>query len=326
MSTTRLAAIANTLRPAEMRVAETLRNSPGEVVELTAQELADRVGVARTSVIRTPQALGYNGFSHLRVELTRHVHAQKVGSNAILPAQATELDSMRETILRALAVASSSLDLLHPEDVDAAIDALATARRVLCVANGLSTPLALDFALRLTALGATVGAPLDAFSQQLTAGQLDSGEVLVVVSGSGVNEVSVRAAQAARDGGGTVLAFTAFAKSPLATVADIVLVAASAGWSFQEEIETTSRLGLGLLLNALVGRVATRGGKTSRNAQQRALSIVADNLTDGVDVVKHPQTSRSRLRIRRALPVSDSRADLPNSSTGGAVPQHGSTQ
>ena len=51
--TARIAAALNTMQPAERRVAELIVESADAVVEWTAQELADRAGVGRATVVRS---------------------------------------------------------------------------------------------------------------------------------------------------------------------------------------------------------------------------------------------------------------------------------
>ena len=54
----RIAALLHSFQPSERRVAEAIAADPSGVVEGTAQQLADQVGVGRASVIRTAQTLG----------------------------------------------------------------------------------------------------------------------------------------------------------------------------------------------------------------------------------------------------------------------------
>ena len=70
---TRIATVRNSLGPSEVRVVELIIDDAEGVLELTAQELADRAGVARSTVIRTCQSLGYRGYPQLRVALTRQL-------------------------------------------------------------------------------------------------------------------------------------------------------------------------------------------------------------------------------------------------------------
>src|SRR3982751_6041831 len=71
--TTRIATVINSLLPSERRVVELILADTVGIVETTAQDLADRAGVARSTVIRTCQSLGYRGYPQLRVALAREL-------------------------------------------------------------------------------------------------------------------------------------------------------------------------------------------------------------------------------------------------------------
>ncbi|MEO7126253.1 MAG: hypothetical protein ABI382_06195 [Nakamurella sp.] len=80
----RAATLAPSLPPSERRVVNTLLADLSGVVDCTAQELAERAGVSRASVIRTAQTLGYDGYPQLRVALARELSltAPSSGSDA----------------------------------------------------------------------------------------------------------------------------------------------------------------------------------------------------------------------------------------------------
>ena len=101
----------------------------------------------------------------------------------------------------------------------------------------------------------------------------------LVISGSGSNEASLRAASAAR-GRATIVAVTSFASSPLTAVADHTLVVVPAGVSFRDELEHTSRVAHAVFVEVLVAAVASAMGESSRTAHARVLDILSDNLAD----------------------------------------------
>lgn len=87
-----------------------------------------------------------------------------------------------------------SLGLLTSEVLDTAIAAIVDSRRLLCVANGLSAPLAIDLAMRLTAAGRSSEFISDALGQQIAARQLTRDDTVVIISGPGANDLSLRVA------------------------------------------------------------------------------------------------------------------------------------
>lgn len=277
--TARIAAVLNTLQPAERRVAELIVESAEAVVEWTAQELADRAGVGRATVVRTCQSFGYRGYPQLRVAL-----ASELGSG---PGEAGidhgpgALGRMRGEIDRVAASLPALASLLDADAVSEAVRLAASARRLLVLANGLSSPIANDLAMRLTASGRAAEFIADAIAQQIAARHLTPDDVCLIVSGSGANEASLRVATAAARGGATVIALTSFASSALTEAATLSLVIAPTGVSFRDELEHTSRVAYLVFAEVFAAAVTAERGADAVQARAHALEVVSDNLGEG---------------------------------------------
>jgi DNA-binding MurR/RpiR family transcriptional regulator len=273
--TARIAAVRNSLQPSERRVADLIVDDPDAIIELTAQQIADRVGVGRSSVVRACQTFGYRGYPQLRVAL-----AAERGRRAVAPvAQDGALGGIRSAIDRIADDLRAVTSLLDAEGVSDAVAAVVAARRLLVVASGLSAPVATDLAMRLTAVGRPAETVGDPIGQQIAARHLAPEDVCVVISGSGANEASLRAASAARAAGARVIALTSFSASPLTERADLSLVLASGG-TFRDELEHTSRIAHAVFAEAFVDAVAAVRAGEADLSRSRVLEILSDNLGD----------------------------------------------
>ncbi len=275
----RIASLAPSLQPSEKRVIDTISADRAAAVECTAQELADLAQVSRTSVIRTAQTLGYDGYPQLRVALAREV--------ALVSSDRDEAE--RDT--SAIGVLRDSIDrfgqnlprvtaALTEELVTDFVRALDDADRLVVVAGGLSAPLGLDAAMRLSSAGRAAEFLPDPLSQHIAAAGLQPGSACLVLSGSGATESSVAAAAAARAAGATVLAMTSFARAPLVTNADLPLVIPPVTDSFPAELLRSSRATLSLVLEAIVELLVNRRGDRGQDARERALKVVEKQLSE----------------------------------------------
>ena len=275
--TTRIATVLNSLGPSERRVVELIVDDAEGVLELTAQELADRASVARSTVIRTCQSLGYRGYPQLRVALTRQLaqfggRVEDYGESA--------LGRIRSDIDTLAASLSQIASALTETAVEQAVVTLTGATRLLALANGLSSPLASDLAMRLTAVGRPTEFVADSIGQQIAARQLGATDAAVIISGSGANESSLKAARSVQQAGAALIVVTSFAASPLVSLADVALVVAPAHGSFRHELEHTSRVPHVILLESLVEVVAVRLGERARITRSSVLEILSDNLSE----------------------------------------------
>lgn len=270
------------LQPTEQAVAAVLLQRAAEIVELNSQQVADAAGASRATVVRTCQSLGFTGYQQLRVLLARDSGYRSARSDASERAsEATDAAGMVQATFRHVADTAGQMSaLLDAAAVNAAIEAVAGAGRVLVVGNGLSAPLASDAAARMTGIGRPAEAPTDFMNQQITARLLAATDALLVISGSGANVSSLRAAAAARAAGATVLAVTAFDRTPLTELATISLIATMPDLTFREEITLTSRLPQAILIEALVAALAARLGDSATAAKALALDALSDNLVE----------------------------------------------
>ena len=193
--TTRIATVVNALQPSERRVVQLILDYTKGVVEITAQELADRAGVARSTVVRSCQSLGYRGYPQLRVALTRELARSSArastaaGDHAHGPSALGRIRSDLDALAAALPRVASVLTEAEVED---AVTRVVGARRLVIVASGLSSPLALDLSMRLTAVGRPAEHVADPIGQQIAVSRLGAADVVLVISGSGANELSLR--------------------------------------------------------------------------------------------------------------------------------------
>lgn len=269
------------LLPTERSVAEVFVTQPDAVIEMSAQQVAALAGASRATVVRTCQSLGFSGYQQLRVMLARDlgpsVRAAKPGG----PAEPATVDAVvRDCFAEVGRSLPAMTALLDDDDVRRAVGLLAGARRVLVCGNGLSAPLAALLAQRLVSLGRVADAPTDGIAQQVAARHLGAPDALVVISGSGANDASLRCVEAARSAGAAVLLVTSFARSPLTGHADVSLVVGMRDLTFRDELTVTSRVPHFILIEALVAGVAWELGAEAEAAHARTMSVVGQNLTE----------------------------------------------
>lgn len=286
MSATRPGEVIATIRsllpsllPTEQAVAAVLLSRSDDIVELSSQQVADLAGASRATVVRTCQSLGYTGYQQLRVLLARDAgYAPAAPLAAAPPADAAGI--VAATFHAIAAAADGMTALLDRDDLSRSVEVLATAARLVVVGNGLSAPLAQDAAARLGSIGRPAEAPLDVIGQQITARLLTPGDALFAISGSGSSAATVAAARAATTAGATVIALTAFSRSPLTTTSSVSLVVTAPELTFQDELTLASRLPQAILIEGLVAAVTRRLGDAAAVAKNLALDVVSENLAD----------------------------------------------
>ena len=207
---------------------------------MTASRLGVTVGVSESTVVRFATELGYDGYPHLQRAL------QEMIRNKLTSVQRMEVAGDRmggrdvlQTVLHAdTDMIRVTLDEIDRDAFQGAVDALMGAKRIYILGVLSSSALAsfLGFYFNLLFENVTLvhtNSVSEIFEQVLRVGP---GDVLFGISFPRYSKRTLSAMKYARDRGARVIALTDSQLSPLARVADHVLLARSDMASFVDSL------------------------------------------------------------------------------------------
>lgn len=207
---------------------------------MTASRLGVIVGVSESTVVRFATELGYDGYPHLQRAL------QEMIRNKLTSVQRMEVAGDRmggrdvlQTVLHAdTDMIRVTLDEIDRDAFQGAVDALMGAKRIYILGVRSSSALAsfLGFYFNLLFENVTLvhtNSVSEIFEQVLRVGP---GDVLFGISFPRYSKRTLSAMKYARDRGARVIALTDSQLSPLARVADHVLLARSDMASFVDSL------------------------------------------------------------------------------------------
>ena len=207
---------------------------------MTASRLGVTVGVSESTVVRFATELGYDGYPHLQRAL------QEMIRNKLTSVQRMEVAGDRmggrdvlQTVLHAdTDMIRVTLDEIDRDAFQGAVDALMGAKRIYILGVRSSSALAsfLGFYFNLLFENVTLvhtNSVSEIFEQVLRVGP---GDVLFGISFPRYSKRTLSAMKYARDRGARVIALTDSQLSPLARVADHVLLARSDMVSFVDSL------------------------------------------------------------------------------------------
>ena len=207
---------------------------------MTASRLGVTVGVSESTVVRFATELGYDGYPHLQRAL------QEMIRNKLTSVQRMEVAGDRmggrdvlQTVLHAdTDMIRVTLDEIDRDAFQGAVDALMSAKRIYILGVRSSSALAsfLGFYFNLLFENVTLvhtNSVREIFEQVLRVGP---GDVLFGISFPRYSKRTLSAMKYARDRGARVIALTDSQLSPLARVADHVLLARSDMASFVDSL------------------------------------------------------------------------------------------
>ena len=273
----RIRSVYNTLAPAERKVADFVAGHVHEVIYMSVTQLAERVGVGDSTVIRFCQNAGFRGYQELKLVLARDlVEPSEDLSDGILSADSLDVMSRKVGHANRNAL-EDTIRILDIKELDRAITALMKARRIEFYGVGPSGLTALDAKYRFLRLGLACDAVSDSHIQLMSAALLDKRDVVVGISFSGSTKDVVQVVSNARQRGATAICVTAYARSPLANEADIRLVTASVETPLGSG-SLRSKIAQLHILDLLYTGVAMRLGSKGRVYTELTAEAVLDKL------------------------------------------------
>lgn len=205
----------------EKKVADRLMERIDDIIFLSVTEFAELAGVGETTVMRFCRTIGFKGYQDFKLALAQDQSTRKKEEHQSLTDDFTQI-VLHETI----EILNNSMSLLNRLALDQAIDAIDAADQVQFFGVGSSGIIALDAKSRLLRIGHRAEAVTDTHFQAMLAVQMRKGDVALGISLSGSTLDTIDVLTKAKQSGATVIAMTNYAKSPITSVADIVLLTA----------------------------------------------------------------------------------------------------
>jgi len=259
----------------QKRLADYIVSSYHEAAFLTASELARRVGMDESTVVRFAQRLGYRGYPEMmhaiRDALRRDLAIEDLtGEPAGIDALAAQVHAQVEALAQMVGRLSAGRSL-------AILEALSRAERIYILGQGLTSPLAqlLAYGLRMQGLMAE-SPPSDTASLAVWLRGAGAGTVVMAISIGDEDQPLANALAFAREQGAGTVGLCCSAVSPCALAAESAL---SCTVGDRERLPEISALAL--IIEALLYSVGTLRAPEESDALARELGRAREGLTGG---------------------------------------------
>ena len=267
----------------QKRIARFILEHYDKAAFMTASRLGTTVGVSESTVVRFATELGYDGYPHLQRAL------QEMIRNKLTSVQRMEVSSDRmggrdvlQTVLHAdMDMIRQTLDEIDRDAFQGAVDALIGAKRIYILGVRSSSALSSFVGFYFNLLFENVrlvhtNSVSEIFEQVLRVGP---GDVVFGVSFPRYSKRTLSAMQYARDRGARVIALTDSRLSPLARVADHLLLARSDMASFVDSLVAPLSV-----INALIVAV----GMSRRDEIEQTFNKL-ESIWEEYDVYEKPE-------------------------------------
>jgi len=205
---------------------------------ITASRMGRTVGVSESTVVRFAYALGYDGYPELQLSLQEMIRNRLTTVQRIQLTSDLEQDEVLSTVLKSdIGNIRSTIESVDTGVFNTVIDNMLKARRVYLVGIKSAAPLAQFFGYYLNFILEDVmivtSMQSDVYESMLRIGE---GDMCIGISFPRYSSRTVDALKFAKDRGAYVAALTDSMFSPIAELADSVLIARSDMASFADSL------------------------------------------------------------------------------------------
>lgn len=265
------------------RVAEQVLADPAAASRATIVELAERSGTSPATVTRFCRALGFDGYADLRLGIAAETgRARSAGWTYDIGREIQPTDPLDRVLGQIMAADTRAMNdtaaLLDLAEVERAAEAIAGATRVDIFGASGSALVGEEMQFSLHRIGVAAWAWTDVHNGLASAALLRGGDVALGVSHSGATRETIEMLAEAGSRGATTIALTSFPRSPLAELADVVLLTAAQATTFRPDALSARHPQL-VVLDLLYIAVAQRTHDRAHASFQRTAQAVEGHKT-----------------------------------------------
>lgn len=219
--------VYNSLKSAERKAADFVLQNPRSVVEMGIADVAKAAGCSIATLSRFARRIGYNSYRELRADLEPVTES---GGTVLYPDVKPDddyPDILRKVFWSSIRTIEHTMAAIDVDEYRKAVEALNATSRVAFFAIGDAASVAQAGYYKFARIGYQASYSSDPDVTLVTASLLQKGDVALGISYSGRTTTVIRGLKQSKAAGATTIAITNFPLSPVAKVADHVLLTAA---------------------------------------------------------------------------------------------------
>lgn len=203
------------------RLGQFVLEQPQRVLYLTITELARESGTSEASVTRLCRGVGCRGYTEFKMALALETQQEQASQP-----QASATSAFSTLIEESVAALRDTGALVSQQALLQSAELLEKARQIQIYGVAASAIIGEYLAYRLLRMGISAQQFSDMHRAAMNATSLKPGDVVIAISSSGSTKDLLHAVQLGKEHGANIIVLSNTSRSPLATLADQLLVAA----------------------------------------------------------------------------------------------------
>lgn len=208
------------LSKAEKKVADYILKEKGKIIYQTLLEISQNIDVGEATIIRFVRKIGFSGFQDLKFEIAKEDNTDKSDSN--------NYDNYIEGNAAEIVQTITNTKLtINKDNLNLAIKMITDSKRVFFYGVGSSGFTANEAQNRFMRLGVVGSSIVDPHFQSMYSSICNAEDIIIVFSISGYTKDIIEAVKIAKEENTKVIAITSYILSPIAQLADCILLTAA---------------------------------------------------------------------------------------------------
>lgn len=259
----------------EKKIANYILESPEQIIHSTINEVADDLNVADATVFRFCKRIGFKGYQAMKIALASEIMTPIQQIHEEITEQDNEKTVAEKIFKSNHRSLENTLQILESDALKRAVSLLLNARRVEFFGIGGSAVIAMDAYHKFLRTGIQAFAFIDTHFQLMSASQLTTDDVAVIISHSGTNKDTIQILNTANENGAKTIGITSFPKSPISQRVDVPLITSAEETEYRSEA-LASRISQLSLIDALYVNVMIKNKDKAKQSLQKIRDVIAE--------------------------------------------------
>lgn len=209
----------------ENEIAEYILKNMNEILKMTSGELAIKIGVGQSSVIKFIKKIGFNKYGEFKIQLSKELENEKIYKVKEIIHSQIYIDDSLENIAtktlnevnRALERTVGNIDYNYFENV---IEVIRKSKKILIIGSGMSSIVARDLEMKFMKIKIEAIHYESPHMQLMKLATMDSEDLVIAISHRGETEDVIDVVKKAKKKNIKIISITSIEKNTVASLSD----------------------------------------------------------------------------------------------------------
>lgn len=209
----------------ENEIAEYILKNMNEILKMTSAELAIKIGVGQSSIIKFIKKIGFNRYGEFKIQLSKELENEKIYKvKEIIHSQIYVDDSLENIatktlneVNRALERTVGNIDYNYFENI---IEIIRKSKKILIIGSGMSSIVARDLEMKFMKIKIEAIHYESPHMQLMKLATMDSEDLVIAISHRGETEDVIDVVKKAKKKNIKIVSITSIEKNTVASLSD----------------------------------------------------------------------------------------------------------